>query len=264
MIVFDLYPNGKKKAVTFSYDDGDKLDLKLAEIFDKYGAKGTFNLVGGWIGENNNILSKSEVLTLSQNHEIANHTFGHNWNERIPLDKMISQVVDGRNSLEDMIGKPVRGYAYPNGKYNSELLSLLRSLGVSYARTAAQTRTYAHPIDFLTWDGTCHHDNSVGDAKNFINLSSYSKLPIFYVWGHSHDFQRKNNWNVISEALEILKGDDSIWYATNIELYDYLTAMKNLKISHGEKSVYNPSATSVFATVDGETVEFKSGLTLLK
>ena len=44
-----------KKAITFSYDDGVTTDLKLLEIFNKYGMKCTFNLnyglgptSGGW------------------------------------------------------------------------------------------------------------------------------------------------------------------------------------------------------------------------
>ena len=38
------FPQGRCKAVTFSYDDGVKADKKLVEILDKYGLKGTFNL----------------------------------------------------------------------------------------------------------------------------------------------------------------------------------------------------------------------------
>ncbi|MBQ3235440.1 MAG: polysaccharide deacetylase family protein [Clostridia bacterium] len=263
MIIFDLYPNGKTKAVTFSYDDGSKNDLRLVDTFDKYGVKATFNLVSAWIDASDNFLNKADVLEISKTHEIANHTKHHLWNERIPIDQMVSEVVECKNDLEDIIGKSVRGYAYPNGKYNDELLALLKGLGVSYARTAAQLRTFAHPENFLLWSGTCHHDNAVGDAKNFIKLTSYGKLPVFYVWGHSHDFERKGNWNALTETLEILKEDNTIWYATNIELYEYLTAIKQLKISHGEKSVYNPSCISVYATVDGKAVEFKPGLTLL-
>ncbi len=263
MILFDLFPNGKKKAVTFSYDDGSRNDIRLIETFNKYGAKATLNLVSNWTCAENT-LHKDEIIEISKTHEIANHTKDHVWNERIPLSQMVSQVIDAKNFLEDIIGKPVTGYAYPNGKYNKELLDLLRGLGISYARTAAQLRTFAHPEDFMLWSGTCHHDNSVGDAKNFINLKSYSKLPIFYVWGHSHDFERNNNWHVLTETLDILKEDNSIWYATNIELYEYLTAIKNLRISHGETSVYNPSNISVFATVNEVATEFKPGLTILK
>ena len=37
--VFMRYPDGKAKAVTFSYDDGNVQDKRLAELFDKYGMK---------------------------------------------------------------------------------------------------------------------------------------------------------------------------------------------------------------------------------
>ena len=264
MILFDLFPNKKAKAVTFSYDDGNVLDLKLAEILDKYGAKATFNLVSGWIGASENFLSSSDVFELSKTHEIANHTKSHFWNERIPVDQMVTQLIDCKNALEDMTGKPVTGYAYPNGKYNDELLALLKALGFSYARTAGQSRTFAHPENFMLWTGTCHHDNAVGDAKNFTKLSSYSKLPIFYIWGHTHDFKNRNNWHVLTETLDILKEDNSIWYATNIELCEYLNAIKKLRISSGEKSIYNPTNVTVFATIDGNAVELKPGLTTLK
>ena len=38
------FPEGREKALTFSYDDGVLADRKLIEIFDRYGLKGTFNL----------------------------------------------------------------------------------------------------------------------------------------------------------------------------------------------------------------------------
>ena len=38
------FPGGKMKAVTFSYDDGVKADIRLSEIFSKYGLKATFNI----------------------------------------------------------------------------------------------------------------------------------------------------------------------------------------------------------------------------
>ncbi len=42
--VFMRYPDGKAKAVTFSYDDGVPQDKRLAELFVSYGMKATFNL----------------------------------------------------------------------------------------------------------------------------------------------------------------------------------------------------------------------------
>jgi len=42
-----LFPNGKIKAVTLSYDDGVEQDIRLIEIMKKYGLKGTFNINSG-------------------------------------------------------------------------------------------------------------------------------------------------------------------------------------------------------------------------
>ena len=41
------FPQGKKKALTLSYDDGVEQDVKLIEIMRKNGLKGTFNLNSG-------------------------------------------------------------------------------------------------------------------------------------------------------------------------------------------------------------------------
>ena len=42
--------NGKKKALTFSFDDGVTQDIRLIEILDKYGLKCTFNLNSEFLG----------------------------------------------------------------------------------------------------------------------------------------------------------------------------------------------------------------------
>ena len=36
--------NGKKKAITFSFDDGVRQDVRLIEILNRYNLKATFNL----------------------------------------------------------------------------------------------------------------------------------------------------------------------------------------------------------------------------
>ena len=39
------FPGGKTRALTFSYDDGISQDMRLVQLFNLYGLKGTFNLV---------------------------------------------------------------------------------------------------------------------------------------------------------------------------------------------------------------------------
>lgn len=39
-----LFPQGKKKALTLSYDDGVTQDERLIGLMQRYGIKGTFNI----------------------------------------------------------------------------------------------------------------------------------------------------------------------------------------------------------------------------
>ena len=48
--------NGKKKAVTFSYDDGVEQDRRLIALFNKYGMKATFN-------QNSGIQTRADTFT---------------------------------------------------------------------------------------------------------------------------------------------------------------------------------------------------------
>ena len=47
---FMLFPGGKNRAMTFSYDDGVVQDRRLVELFNRYHVKGTFNLNTATLG----------------------------------------------------------------------------------------------------------------------------------------------------------------------------------------------------------------------
>ena len=48
---FLRYPGGKGKAVTLSYDDGCRDDIRLAKTLTAYGIRCTFNLNSGLFGK---------------------------------------------------------------------------------------------------------------------------------------------------------------------------------------------------------------------
>ena len=45
--IYKCFPLGKHKVLTMSYDDGKAADIRLTEIFRRYGIKGTFHLNAG-------------------------------------------------------------------------------------------------------------------------------------------------------------------------------------------------------------------------
>ena len=77
---FLAFPGGKQKAVTFSYDDGVKQDIRLAEMFDKYGVKGTFNVNSSnlkRVDDGHLTVDQIKEHILNKGHEVAVHTAHH-------------------------------------------------------------------------------------------------------------------------------------------------------------------------------------------
>ena len=56
--------------------------------------------------------------------------------------------------------------------------------------------------------------------------------------------------------------DRDIWYATNIEIVDYMKAAKNLKYTVNCDKVYNPNALDVWIAADGEIYRVGAGKTV--
>lgn len=48
---FLRFPMGRTKAVTLSYDDGRREDIKLSDIITPYGIKATFNINSAMMGK---------------------------------------------------------------------------------------------------------------------------------------------------------------------------------------------------------------------
>lgn len=49
---------------------------------------------------------------------------------------------------------------------------------------------------------------------------------------------------------KMVSGRQDVWYAINIEIGDYLSAMRGLKFSANCSTVYNPAARDVWIKVD--------------
>lgn len=68
-----------------------------------------------------------------------------------------------------------------------------------------------------------------------------------------------NNWDLIEAFCGYVGSKEDVWYATNIEIVDNFAALNNIKISVSGDIVYNPSATSVWLSIDKDIVEIKGG-----
>ena len=85
---------------------------------------------------------------------------------------------------------------------------------------------------------------------------------MFYLWGHSYEFDRQDNWHIIEEFCEYMGKREDIWYATNIEIYDYFKAYSSLVVSFDCNIVHNPTSTDVWFMHDYKTYVVRGGETI--
>ena len=262
--IYTCFPGGKHKVLTMSYDDGRDSDVRLVGIFNQYGIRGTFHLNSGRAGEHRSDgavrIPIEDYAKVYAGHEVSCHTVFHPTIARCPIEQVALQVLEDRRALERAVGYPVRGLSYPNGSYSKEIVELLPKLGIRYSRVVGNTDDFALPENYLTWKATCHHNhNLLENGRRFLELHKTQYLYLMYVWGHSFEFPRDDNWEMMEEFCRMMGGQKDIWYATNIQIVDYMDAAKNLQFTIDADRVFNPNACSVWIEVDKEIMEIPGG-----
>ena len=280
---FLRYPGGKCKAVTWSYDDGVLFDVPMARILEKYGMKCTYNLNSGSMTEEHRqrklLAAQVQEELLDKGHEVAVHGKFHRAPGLCRPVEIAADVLDCRRELEEMFGIIIRGLAYPDsgitnfqsGEEYAKVKQILEDLGIAYARTlAGDNNSFKLPQDWHAWMPTAKHTNPniLTWAKDFVELDvngkyGASRWPrLFYVWGHSYEFNNDNNWDHLEEICRVLGNREDIWYATNMEIYEYVTAYRQLVFSADGSMVYNPTLFRIWFDVDGKVIDIAPGQTL--
>ena len=270
---FLRFPGFRLKALTLSYDDGSVHDKRLVEIMSKNGLKGTFNINSGLFADKPGMwrMTGEEAIALytSTGNEAAVHGYKHLSLAEVDPAMAVSDVLSDRIALEKLLGRPVRGMAYANGSFSDSVVEILKNCGIVYARTIDSTENFDIPNDWLRLSPTCHHaDPGLMDlAKQFLEEEPdryfWSNTPrLFYLWGHSFEFAENNNWHIIEEFASYMGNRENVWYATNMEIYDYVKAYESLVASVNGKQFYNPSSKEVFFVYDGRPYSVAPGATV--
>lgn len=223
--------NGKTKAITFSYDDGVTQDIRLVEIFNKYGLKATFNINSELLGNkgelhteygniNHTKVNKENVAEIYKGHEVAVHTCTHPNLTLLNEAEIIKQVENDRKNLEALVHYPVIGMAYPcggtnNNGYVAEVIK--NNTPIKYARTITENYSFDLQDNLLRFNPTVYHldfDKMFEIAEEFIS-NSYTAPKIFYIWGHSYEFDYTDTWNKFEDFCKLIANKDDIFYGTN-------------------------------------------------
>ena len=226
---------GKMKALTFSYDDGVLQDKRLIDIFNKYNLKATFNLnserfglegqlIRGGKQINHTKVNAQDVKTIYGGHEVAAHTLTHPNLCKLEKEEIIRQVEQDRLNLSQLVGYDVCGMAYPGGGTNNNEFvaeTIYDHTNVKYARTIECTYSFDIPNWLYQFKPTVYHmefDKMFELGECFLDLQA-DKPQIYYIWGHSYEFDIDNTWDKFEEFCKMMSGRDDIFYGTNRQVF---------------------------------------------
>jgi len=224
----------KMKALTFSFDDGVVQDIRMIELLNKYGMKGTFNLNSEKLGKARTMVMKNgqrichykiapqEVKDTYAGHEVAVHTLTHPHLYDMPDEELIRQVEEDRKNLEALVGYDIVGMAYPFGDNDERIARVIReNTKIRYARVVKLVDHYDEQEDLLRFygNGRMHHfDRLMEMADEFIAMKP-DKKQIFYIWGHTYEMDIDSSyWYRFEEFLKKIAGHEDIYYGTNAEV----------------------------------------------
>ncbi len=257
--VFCRFPGFTWRACTMSFDDGPAEDARFIEIMRQYGLRGTFNLTKnyletGWTGVRDALTVQQVKDIFRDDTEIALHGVEHYSLARTPNPITLHELIECKAFLEKEFGVIVRGIATPYGSCDEDVQKIFKMIGLSYARHSVRsTETFELPTDWLHWDASCRgrHPRLFENVDLFLGDGYFRKIGtrrplLFNLWGHTYEYTEDNNWEDFERFCDKMANAGNVWFATNIEVYDYIDAFNRLVFSADGNFVENPSATDVY------------------
>jgi peptidoglycan/xylan/chitin deacetylase (PgdA/CDA1 family) len=238
---------GRPRIVTTSWDDGDRHDLRLAEMLRSREIRGTFYVpITPYLGRP--ALTHAELRALSsEGFEIGAHGYSHKHLWRLSSEELAKEISPCKPILEDILGAEVRMFSYPRGRYDSNVVRTLQEAGYWGARTVRMlaTRLEFDPFEMPTTVQAGPHARSsyiknVARARkleglrvcltHMTRLGSWLELSkrlfdsvlqnggIWHLYGHSWEIEELGLWKDLEEMLDYVCKREGVTYIPNWEL----------------------------------------------
>lgn len=234
--------------ITTSWDDGHRLDLRVADLLDRYGLTGTFYIAREYIQPR---MSDDEIAALAARHEIGAHTLTHPILTKLSPEKAKSEIEEPRFWLETITGKAVSAFCYPRGAYHAVTRDLAMQAGYLTARTveAYQIEAGSDPFTLPTtiqvypfpmrpvkhprarfeplrraWPHFWRLNLPLKALFGWESLAlallkrAAEAGGVWHLWGHSWEVEKYGMWDSLERVLKIASQLESARPVTNSEL----------------------------------------------
>lgn len=214
--------------IVFTWDDGALEDAKLFELHNRYKIPGMF-FVPNYNKEGRNVISPEMIKQASSDLiSFGGHTVSHSYLPTIPPEELDSELVDNRDYLSKLIGKPVEHFCLPGGKYDEALLQVC----YKYYKTVRTADTMNYKNSGTLCRPTFHFyprgkKSLIGNALKNKSISSIFGILLNYrrtyweilyklvdgkrntnadivIWGHSWEIEELNLWGELEKFMKYI------------------------------------------------------------
>lgn len=235
--------------ITTSWDDGHPLDLKLADLLNKYDIDGTFYVPCK--NSEHPVMTDRELLELSIKFEIGGHTVNHKYLNTLNYNDAKNEINNCKLILEDKISHKIDSFCFPGGKFSTRDVNLVKEAGFLFGRTTGLLHTSINTIkplmdtsiqiynhQYSTLIKHCikrslltpliTYNSFIPYNKNFKKLAkavlkeTNIEGGVFHIWGHSWEIEENNLWYDLEETFKILNNENEVIFLNNSDCWKYL------------------------------------------
>ena len=224
--------SSKKIKILASFDDGDQLDMTLADMLIKYRIPAVFyipvktrDLMDNQVRKLAGTEPNCEMCKITKDlFEVGAHTMTHPREFNSLSDsEVMKEVAGSKTALEYLIGKPVTKFCYPRGRYNDRIKEIVKNVGFLEARTVKgacidfpkdpfETRPTVHvmPVKLYDIGNNLERHDDYEKKQDLITWTEYAKVKFdevienggrFEMWGHSWEIEKYNQWEFLEDFL---------------------------------------------------------------
>jgi peptidoglycan/xylan/chitin deacetylase (PgdA/CDA1 family) len=183
--------------------------------------------------------------------EVGGHGMSHHVLPPLPSKEIAREVGMCKNRLEDILGKQVRMFCYPKGRFNTAVIRHVKDAGYKGARTTRMLRQrldfdpFQMPTSLLAYPNKreMYAKNLIkgrnirglfGYVTQFMRLESWASMGkilfdqvlkeggVWHLYGHSWEIEEIGLWDDLKETLDYVCGREGILYLTNAEALTFL------------------------------------------
>jgi len=205
--------------ISTSWDDGNKLDLRLAKLLKKYNLPGTFFIpyTCDRAKINEERLSDNEIKRIAKmGFKIGGHTMTHPPDLKLLTnDELNDEIMGCKIWLEELLGDGylVDEFCPPKGKYNEKVIKVVKESGFKNLRTV-DVFNFPKDDDFVVKPTIHVYPDRKEYKGGYWMVEAIAKFDEavkedrdFHIWGHSWELASYSMFEELESFFKTITDD---------------------------------------------------------